>query len=298
MGAHLRGGSPEQFHGSSPRVCTRDSRERSPSQVGYSLRLNFVENLVDGNRLLPVLLQDLNSATRSIHIAIFLFFDDPTGEEISKVLETKARAGVAVRVLLNVEKTDMGDPFGTGEKEMMKEDPSFARDPTDVSKMRQRLSDAGVAVVDTELDYAKIVETGEPELDTLAREIRNTVEVEALHVDHRKIVTIDGRVAYCGSANFGAQYQYRVPFDPEKDAHDEATAARKAGQPEPWWKWHDGLVRFEGPIVHDLDGVFRERWRLGGGANFRSLDAEIPAAPRGLRSRSPRTLMMIAAREL
>ncbi len=56
----------------------------------------------------------------------------------------------------------MGDPFGTGEKEMMKEDPGFARDPTDISKMC--------------------------------------------------------RVAYCGSANFGAQYQYRVPFDPAKDA--------------------------------------------------------------------------------
>src|SRR5450759_2669278 len=239
MGEHLRGGSPEQSHGSSPRVCTRDSRERSPSQVGYSLRLNFVENLVDGNRLLPVLLQDLNSATRSIHISIFIFFDDPIGEEISTVLEAKARAGVAVRVLLNVEKTDMGDPFGTGEKEMMKEDPGFARDPTDVSKMRQRLLDAGVAVVDTELDYDKMVETGEPELDTLARAIKGTVKVEALHVDHRKIVTIDGRVAYCGSANFGAQYLYHVPFDPEKDAHDEATAVREAGRPQPYRETFD-----------------------------------------------------------
>jgi hypothetical protein len=63
---------------------------------------------------------------------------------------------------------------------MMKEDPSFGRDPTDVSKMRQRLSETGVAVVDTEVDYDKIVETGEPELDTLAREIRKTVKVDAL----------------------------------------------------------------------------------------------------------------------
>jgi cardiolipin synthase len=272
-----------------PRVASEDLSARCVP-VRYSLRVNFVENLVDGNRLLPVLLQDLDSATKSIHIAIFLFFDDPIGEEISGLLEAKARAGVAVRVLLNVEKTDMGDPFGTGEKEMMKEDPSFARDPTDVSKMRQRLLDAGVAVLDTELDYEKIVETGEPELDTLAREIMRTVKVNALHVDHRKIVTIDGRVAYCGSANFGAQYQYRVPFDPAKDAHDEATAAREAGQPEPWWKWHDGLARFEGSIVYDLDRVFRERWRLGGGANFRSLDAVIPAAPRGMRVLSARVI--------
>lgn len=256
----------------------------------YSLDVNFVENLVNGNRLLPVLLQDLDSATKSIHITVFLFFDDPIGEEISHVLEEKARAGVAVRVLLNVEKTDMGDPFGTGEKEMMKEDPSFARDPTNVSKMRQRLSDAGVAVVDTELDYNKIVETGEPELDMLAREIKSTVKIGALHIDHRKIVTIDGRVAYCGSANFGAQYQYRVPFDPAKNARDEATAARQADQTEPWWKWHDGLVRFEGPIVYDLDKVFRERWRLGGGADFRPLDAVVPLAPRGMSVLSARVI--------
>jgi cardiolipin synthase A/B len=258
--------------------------------VRYCSRVNFVENLVDGNRLLPVLLQDLDSATRSIHITVFLFFDDPIGEEISGVLAAKARAGVAVRVLLNVEKTDLGDPFGTGEKEMMKEDPGFARDPTDVSKMRQRLLDASVAVIDTELDYDKIVETGEPELDTLAREIRSTVKIEALHVDHRKIVTIDGRVAYCGSANFGAQYLYHVPFDPMMSAHDEATAAREAGRPEPWWKWHDGLARFEGSIVRDLDEVFRERWRLGGGASFPSLDAVIPAAPRGIRVLSARVI--------
>ena len=258
--------------------------------VGYSLCLNFVENLVDGNRLLPVLLQDLNSATRSIHISIFIFFDDPIGEEISSVLEAKARAGATVRVLLNVEKTDLGDPFGTGEKKMMKEDPSFARDPTDVSKMRQRLTEAGVVVIDTELDYRKIVETGDAELDTLGREIRDTVKIGALHIDHRKLVIIDNRVAYCGSANFGAQYQYRVPFDPGKNAHDEATSARKAGQPEPWWKWHDGLVRFEGPIVHDLDGVFRERWRLGGGADFASPDPVPPVAPRGISVLSARVI--------
>jgi hypothetical protein len=58
--------------------------------------MNFVENLVDGNRLLPVLLQDLDSATRSIHITIFLFFDDPIGEEISGVLPSCTRPSTSV----------------------------------------------------------------------------------------------------------------------------------------------------------------------------------------------------------
>lgn len=67
------------------------------------------------------------------------------------------------------------------------------------------------------------------------------------------------------------------------NAWDEADAWRAAGDAEPWWKWHDGLVRFEGQIVHDLDVVFRERWRLGGGADFRPLPARKPESPRGLR---------------
>ncbi|MEO8900719.1 MAG: phosphatidylserine/phosphatidylglycerophosphate/cardiolipin synthase family protein [Polyangiaceae bacterium] len=243
----------------------------------------FAENLVDGHRLLPVLLADFEAATRAIHVSIFLFFDDPIGEQIELILERKARSGVAVRVLLNIEKTDIGDPFSTGESRMMKEDPSFDRDPTDVTQLCSRLTAAGVQVLDTELDYDKIVETGEPALDQIAREIREAVDVDALHIDHRKIITIDGRAAYCGSANFGAQYLHHRPFHPAVNACDEAEARRAEGDPEPWWKWHDGLVRFEGRIVHDLDVVFRERWRLGGGADFEPLPAAEPRNPRGVR---------------
>src|ERR1019366_4743505 len=210
------------------------------------------------------------------------FFDDPIGEEIEGVLKARARAGVAVRVLLNVERPDRGDPFRTGEVEMMLKDPSFDRDPTDVTAMRKRLEDAGVEVLDTEIDYSKIVETGESEIDAIAREIKACVRVNALHVDHRKIVTIDGRVAYCGSANFGAQYQHHRALDPATRAEDGAARAREGGEPEPWWRWHDGLVRFEGAVAHELDKVFRERWRLGGGADFCCLEAVIPAAPRGV----------------
>jgi cardiolipin synthase A/B len=229
------------------------------------------ENLVDGHRTLPVLLADLAAAERVIHVSMFLFFDDPISEEIERVLEARSRAGVAVRVLLNVDKTNMGDPFSTGEERMMKRDPSFGRDPTDVTAMCRRMLDAGVQVMDTSIDFDKIVETGEPRLDVVARQIRQTAKLDTAHVDHRKIVTIDGRIAYTGSANFGAQYLYHRPFDPRRPAREEADEARRLGLPEPWWKWHDGFVRFEGPIALELDRVFHERWRLGGGDDFRSV---------------------------
>lgn len=249
----------------------------------------FAENFIDGHRVLPVLLADLAAAERVIHLSMFLFFDDPIGEQIERVLEARARAGVAVRVLLNVEKTRLGDPFSTGEERMMEIDPHFHRNPTDVSAMCHRLRDAGVEVIDTDLDYDKVIETGEFHLDELAREIRGSIDVDEMHIDHRKLVIVDGRVGWCGSANFGAQYLFHRAFDPEREAHDEAREAIDHDLPEPWWKWHDGLVRFEGSIVHDLDVAFRERWLLGGGDDFQPIVAP-SFSRRGIPLRSARVI--------
>jgi cardiolipin synthase len=125
---------------------------------------------------------------------------------------------------------------------------------------------AGVQVVDTNIDYDRVVEVSDPRLRSVAAQIRGAIDVDALHVDHRKIVVVDGRVAYVGGANFGAQYLFHIPFDPQVDARAEAAARKDAGQPEPWWKWHDSLTRFEGPVAHDVDAHFRARWVLDGGA--------------------------------
>jgi len=103
--------------------------------------------------------------------------------------------------------------------------------------------------------------------------------MDAAHVDHRKLVTIDGRVAYCGSANFGAQYLFHIPFDPAIEAHEEADRARKSNGPEPWWKWHDGFVRSEGSVARDFDAYFRERWVLDGGDDYGSVTTIGRAGP-------------------
>src|SRR5690349_9964269 len=94
--------------------------------------VNFAQLLIDGHRVLPSLLRDVAEARQSIHVAMFLFFRDPIGEELARALARKAEQGVKVRVLLNLEKTEMGDPFSTGEKRMMRHDPSVKHDPTDV----------------------------------------------------------------------------------------------------------------------------------------------------------------------
>jgi cardiolipin synthase A/B len=236
---------------------------------------NFVEMVVDGHRLLPALLEDIESAERAIHLSMFLFFRDPIGEELAEALARRARAGVVVRVLLNIDKTAMGDPFSTGEKEMMKHDPAVDYDPTDVTPLCERMRAAGVQVLNTNIDYDVDHEHWDPRLRSMAAQVRSGISIDDMHVDHRKLVVIDGRVGWCGGANVGAQYMFHVPFDPTKDAKTEGAERKAAGLPEPWWKWHDSLTRFEGPIAVALDAHFRDRWVLDGGADY----APVPTTP-------------------
>lgn len=233
--------------------------------------------LVDGHRILPALLADLAAARREIHLSVFLFFRDPIGLQVAAALAERARAGVAVRILMNKAKTGMGDPFSTGEKRMMRHDPNVDYDPLDIGPLCDALTNAGAQVVDTDIDYDRIVRVKEGRLASLAAQIRDSIDVDILHVDHRKLIVIDGRVAYVGGANIGAQYLFNVPFDPDVDAREEGEARRRSGLPEPWWKWHDSLTRFEGPVVTAVDDEFYSRWLLDGGDEFqRSPPLELP----------------------
>ena len=233
------------------------------SEVG-----NVAALLIDCHRLLPALLADLRAAQRNIHIAVFLFFRDPIGEEVTDVLVERARAGVKVRVLLNIAKIAMGDPFSTGEKQMMRHDPNVQYDPLDVRPLCKRMREAGVEVHDTNIDYDHVIETKNPRLASLAAQIRDAIDIDDLHVDHRKIILVDGKVAYCGGANIGAQYLYHRAFDPARDCRAEAHAWRSAGDPEPWWKWHDSFTRFEGPVAEALELDFHARFVLDGGTEY------------------------------
>jgi cardiolipin synthase len=232
--------------------------------------LNRATLLLNGDQILPALLADVRAARSSIHVSVFLWFHDPIGDEFADVLIARARDGVAVRVLLNIQKTGMGDPFSTGEKEMMAHDPAVKHDPLDVRLLCRRMRDAGIEVVDTNIDYDKVNAAHDPRLSSIAAQIRETIEIDDLHIDHRKIIAVDGRIGYCGGANIGAQYMFHVPFDPQKDARDEGEERKQAGLPEPWWKWHDSLTRFEGPLVGELERHFHDRFVLDGGRDYTS----------------------------
>lgn len=58
------------------------------------------------------------------------------------------------------------------------------------------------------------------------------------HLDHRKILVIDGAIGFTGGMNIGVHYQV---------------------------DWHDQQTRIEGPAVARLQDAFLERWQAAGG---------------------------------
>lgn len=223
---------------------------------------NRARLLVDGHRVLPVLLLDLANAERSIHLSMYLFRRDCVGELIADALEERARAGVGVRLLLHMQQATTRRPASAGDGA---ED---ARGALDLAALRARMERAGVSVVDTNIDYARAPCVGDERLRSIFAQIREAIDVEDLHVDHRKIIVIDGLVAWTGGLDIGKQQLYREPFDPDRSAGDEAAAREARGLPEAWPKWHDGFTRLEGPIASAIEDAFRTRWILDGGASY------------------------------
>ena len=81
---------------------------------------------------------------------------------------------------------------------------------------------------------------------------------DVLHFDHRKMAVIDGRVAYVGGSGIEDHY------------NDE--------------RFHDVMLRLEGPIVSQLQAVFLLSWHFQGGPlpdSADALDRHFPAQPDG-----------------
>lgn len=67
------------------------------------------------------------------------------------------------------------------------------------------------------------------------------------HCHHEKTVIVDGEVAFVGGLDLTDQ-------DGDRFDSPDHPARRRLG-------WHDAAVRLHGPVVADVDGHFRQRWR-------------------------------------
>lgn len=151
---------------------------------------------------IDALIADIEQARQHIHIAFYIWLDDGAGGRVADAVANAARRGVQCRVMV--------DALGSR---------AFTQGPR-----WKQLGDAGVKLLKTLNDIARWHHFAFSRADLR---------------DHRKIVVIDNRIAYCGSQNCA---------NPEFEAKPEFAP------------WIDLLLRCEGPIVRQQQSLFLSGW--------------------------------------
>ena len=162
---------------------------------------NSVVLFKNGQEKFDDLFLAVKEAKESIHMEYFNFRNDSISALLFDLLEAKVKEGVEVRCLF--------DGFGNS-----------SNDQPLKKEHLEALRERGIEIY--EFDKIKF-----PWLN------------HAFHRDHRKIVVIDGVVAYTGGMNVADYYI--------------------VGKPE-FGDWRDLHTRVEGDIVSDLQGVFINFW--------------------------------------
>lgn len=163
---------------------------------------NEVQIYTDGLANYDAVIDAIRHATRHIHIELYIWRPDATGTAFRNELLAAARRGVECRVLL--------DAVGNWDVKR-----SFT----------QPLIEAGV-----QLSFF------------LPIRLFSWSKRWSIHLrNHRKIIVVDGQIAFTGSANIGDEYLGRVA----------------ALSP-----WHDAQSRVVGPAALFLQQIFAEDWAL------------------------------------
>jgi cardiolipin synthase len=169
-------------------------------------RDNAVELLLDGPETHGAMLEAIASAEHHVHLETYIFVDDEVGTEFAAALAAKARLGVSVRVIYD----SIGSRGVAGEFWLA-------------------LEEAGVEV--REYNPADPVQDQNPfDIDTR---------------DHRKLLIVDGRVAFTGGINIDRNY---------------AQASDVVGGTSASSGWRDTHIRISGPAVAAFQELFVDLW--------------------------------------
>jgi len=170
---------------------------------------NDVVLLEDGPKTYRAMLAAIESARDHINLETYIIEDDDIGRAFARALVAKQRSGVQVNL--------MHDSVGSLETPR-----SFF----------EGLQAAGIAVVEFN-----------PINPLLARK-----DWQLNQRDHRKLLVVDGRVAFLGGINISSVYS------------SGSGALRGSGDREPGPPWRDTDLQLRGPVVADLQKLFIDAW--------------------------------------
>ncbi len=171
---------------------------------------NNVKIFIWGEDKINSLVQDLENAKESINIEYYIFADDEVGKKIMNILIKKAKEGVKVKLIY--------DSVGC-----LKAPRSF------FSQLRK----VGGDVAEFFPPFAHI----------------RLINLKLNYRNHKKIVVIDGKIAYTGGINI-------------RDDH-----MGKKAKVSPW---RDAHLRIEGTGVYPLQNIFLNDWRYLKNENYTS----------------------------
>ena len=162
---------------------------------------NNVHLIQSGHEKFELLFKDIRQAEQYVDLEYFNFRNDSIAGLLFDILRAKAKEGVKVRAMF--------DDFGnkSNNRPLKK-------------RHLDTLRAAGIDIIRFDpmsFPYIK----------------------HAFHRDHRKIVVIDGKIAYTGGMNVADYYITGLPA---------------------YGTWHDLHLRIEGEAVEDLHHIFRETW--------------------------------------
>lgn len=169
---------------------------------------NQVQLLIDGPATFASIFAAIQSARNHINLETYIFEDDEIGRRLVDALISKQKEGVQVNLIY--------DSVG-----------SLAT-PKDFFK---RMSDSGIHV----LEYNPV---------NVLR-LRRGWNINQR--DHRKLLVVDGQVAFVGGINISSVYSSGSRFKPGKK--------KLSTQP-----WRDTHVRIEGPVATEFQKLFIETW--------------------------------------
>lgn len=162
--------------------------------------------LVDGPATHAAMFAAIAQARDHVNIESYIIEDDGPGRELAELLLRKRAEGVRINLIF--------DGWGSW------------RTP---ARYFEKLKEAGVALVEF----------------NPVNPLRHPV-AWSLHLrDHRKLLVVDGRVAFIGGVNISRVY-----------ASSSTQRSRDALE-----GWRDTHVRIEGPVVADLQQLFLDHWR-------------------------------------
>jgi cardiolipin synthase A/B len=170
---------------------------------------NKISLLVDGPATYDAMLKAIGEAKDHINFETFIFSDDEVGQEFAELLMRKQAEGVQVNLIYDAVGS-MSTP----------------------SAFFQRLRDAGVNV----LEFNPI------------NPLKVRKRLLATQRDHRKVVVVDGKIAFTGGVNISNVY-YGSSFSADGGPNNS-----KEG-------WRDTHIQIEGPAVAELQRSFLQTWR-------------------------------------